>query len=195
LNFSSEWNYRSAVNASNEQFIKNMHAGTLQLTNKNFVVPQFYETRFAEIERLKTTDVIPRLHDAINYAKTEIDILVPWMYWGSVQYFLEDFRAAVNRGVVIKIHYGYRETDYPKQTEDSKEAAETLRSELNSDNLKLFWHSGYGYHGKLVICDEEYYIYGSFNFLSYQGNKNEELTAIHYDKKTLLALRKELFDF
>ncbi len=172
-----------------------MHAGTLQLTNKNFVVPQFYETRFAEIERLKTTDVIPRLHDAINYAKTEIDILVPWMYWGSVQYFLEDFRAAVNRGVVIKIHYGYRETDYPKQTEDSKEAAETLRSELNSDNLKLFWHSGYGYHGKLVICDEEYYIYGSFNFLSYQGNKNEELTAIHYDKKTLLALRKELFDF
>ena len=195
VNFSSEWNYRSEVNASNEQFIKNMRAGTLHLTNKNFAVPQLSEARFAEIERLKTTDVIPRLHDAINYAKTEIDILVPWMYWSSVQHFLEDFRAAVNRNVVIKIHYGYKETDYPDQTADSKEAAEILRSELNSDNLKIIWHSGYGHHGKLVICDEEYYIYGSFNFLSYQGNKKEELTSVHYDKKTLLDLRKELFDF
>ena len=195
VNFSSEWKYISAVNASNEQFIKKMHAGTIRLTNKNFVIPQLSEARFAEIEMLKTTDVIPRLHDAINYAKTEIDILVPWMYWSSIQNFLEDFRAAVNRNVVIKIHYGYKEKDYPGQTEDSKEAAEALRSALNSDNLHLFWHSGYGHHGKLVICDEEYYIYGSFNFLSYQGNKNEELTSVHYDKKTLLALRKELFDF
>jgi len=85
----------------------------------------------ARIEPLETKDVLARIHNGINSAKKEIDMLIPWMYWDNIrENFLEEFRSAINRNVTIKIHYGYQKSNYDDTNTDSDLAAEMLINEL-----------------------------------------------------------------
>lgn len=182
--FSFEWQYRNFVAKNNYLFQEKMRNGTLCIDNHR------------ADELLKTKEVLPRLCDAINSAKEEIDIMVPWMYWDNIRHnFLSEFRAAVNRHVTIKIHYGYQKAGYSDTNKDSDFAAEELKRALGTKYLKIYREKSHGHHGKIFICDEEFYIDGSFNFLSYRGDTNDEHTTVHYDKNILRQLRQELFNF
>ncbi len=115
--------YRTFVNANNKKFKDNMNKGnsTVYLN-----VPEI-----GRIEPLETKDVLARIHNGINSAKKEIDMLIPWMYWDNIrENFLEEFRSAINRNVTIKIHYGYQKSNYDDTNTDSDLAAEMLINEL-----------------------------------------------------------------
>ena len=117
------WRYRTFVNANNKKFKDNMNKGnsTVYLN-----VPEI-----ARIEPLETKDVLARIHNGINSAKKETDMLIPWMYWDNIrENFLEEFRSAINRNVTIKIHYGYQKSNYDDTNTDSDLAAEMLINEL-----------------------------------------------------------------
>jgi len=66
---------------------------------------------------------------------------------------------------------------------------------LGIDKIRFFREEDYGNHGKIFICDDEYCVIGSFNFLSNRGKTNEEEAVIIYDEKTLLYYRAKLFYF
>ena len=117
------WRYRTFVNANNKKFKDNMNKGnsTVYLN-----VPEI-----GRIEPLETKDVLARIHNGINSAKKETDMLIPWMYWDNIrENFLEEFRSAINRNVTIKIHYGYQKSNYDDTNTDSDLAAEMLINEL-----------------------------------------------------------------
>ena len=54
-------------------------------------------------EMLRKEKIAEKLHEAINAAQIEIDIMSPWMN-NNANNFIIDMRAALERGVVIKIH-------------------------------------------------------------------------------------------
>ena len=56
---------------------------------------------------LRNEDIHRQLHEAVNKAKFEIDIISPWMTKYVVNdSFIDEFRQAIARGVIIKIRYG-----------------------------------------------------------------------------------------
>lgn len=196
--FVEEW-YRSSVTQNNQRFQQKMEQRKTPIyITENLAAPRAIDAPRSD-EPLETEEVLPRLREAVNSASKEIDIMVPWMIWQHVKNnFLDNFRSAIARGVIIKIRYGYHyeEERYSETNAKSDIAANELLKALSKDYLKIFCDSaGYGGHGKLVIFDDEYYIDGSYNFMSYGGRSNDELTTVHYDKNILSERRAKYFNF
>ena len=82
---------------------------------------------------------------------------------------------AVARGTTVLIGYGYDERDNlpPKQREEEDKALrifkEIRQQENGGQNLKLYRFRQRGQHAKILICDSEYMIVSSFNWLSFSG--------------------------
>lgn len=82
---------------------------------------------------------------------------------------------AVARGTRILIGYGYDEKDNlpPKQREEEDKALAIFREirqqQNGGQNLKLYRFRQRGQHAKILICDYEYMIVSSFNWLSFSG--------------------------
>lgn len=196
--FVEEW-YRSEVAENNQRFQQKMEQRKEPIyIAENSAVPRAIAAPRAD-EPLETEEVLPRLREAINSANKEIDIMVPWMIWQHVENnFLRHFRAAIARKVTIKIRYGYHygSERYSETNAKSDFAAGELLKALGKDCLKIFCDSAsYGGHGKLVIFDDDCYIDGSYNFMSYGGRSNDELTTVHYDKNILSDRRAKYFSF
>ena len=140
-------------------------------------------------ERLRNEQIPEKLHEAIQSAQTEIDIMSPWLNYNADN-FVEDLRAALARGVVVKIHYGIGFGDNRRGESENKIRA--LQNELHSSNLKFKFGNE---HSKLFICDEKFYVIGSFNTLSYSGDLWGEIGELSTDKNNLLAYREKFFNF
>ncbi len=140
-------------------------------------------------EMLRTREIPQKLHEALQTAQQEIDIMSPWLNYVADN-FVEDLRAALSRGVVVKIHYGIGRRD--NRLNDSQNKIRDLQASLNSPNLKFKFGNE---HSKLFICDEKFYVIGSFNTLSYSGELWGEIGELSTDKNNLLAYREKFFNF
>lgn len=152
-------------------------------------------------ETYTNEEVAPRIHQAIREAQREIAIVCPWMNYRVVKNnFLEEFRAAVARGVTIRICYGitgeYRDDRDETRAEWSDKTAAMLLRELDNDYLEIFRGNT---HDKFVFCDDEYYFEGGFNLLSFDGdysrsNQRREHMTLSYDKVALRRYKANYFD-
>ena len=163
--------------------------------------------------------------EAITKAKKEIDIICPWV--GSTvesNEFLNRVEQAVKSGVVIKIVYGIADNS-DKSGNNNSISKNYLQAFIESGKLKpkdsklrsvrdiYYLHRQMekirhgciksllsNTHAKLLIVDDEYFIIGSFNFLSFEGKYNDndkrnEIAMKSTDKNTLKDLRKRFFSF
>jgi nucleoid DNA-binding protein len=140
------------------------------------------------------------LEETLKTAKHEVDIVSPWAnYW--VMNSLEGyFKAAIKRGVTIKILYGIGNFN---SNNESTADTRNIRTDkvINQFYLKFEESNRFKIHKdnthiKLLICDDSYYVQGSFNFLSYDGNGDrKELAQYSEDKKLLSELRETYFAF
>lgn len=155
---------------------------------------------------LRNKEIRREIDRIINNARTEIDIISPWMTESVVdQVFLDRLNRAIKRGVTVKILYGIGDlsgsggynSGNDRDTR-SKETAEAIRRYIGNTD-KLHMKRG-NEHSKLIICDDEYYIITSFNPLSFRGDYNKkdrrgEIGEISHDKNNLMAYRVNYFDF
>lgn len=190
--FYFDMQYHNFVRQNNLRYQENMRHSKTALRAP--------ETRalIAQPEGYIDEEVSPRIHAAINSAKKEIAIVCPWMNIKLVrENFLEEFRAAIARGVKIRIHYRIK-TNNPAQEERNKwsdKTADMLRKELDNKNLEII--SG-NTHDKFMFCDDEYYFEGGFNLLSFDGDYSEEgqrkehMTLSH-NKELLQRYKAEYF--
>ena len=145
----------------------------------------------AQIETLSIWETKAKFIEAIQNSKEKLLIESPWIKRAALNY-IPELETALKRKVNIMVLYGIEGND----EHDFKAIREMERLVQNYKNFKLihlpshFESTGnknmVGSHKKLVIKDNEYYIHGSFNFLSFNKNEgqkvaNEETLLISLD--------------
>ncbi len=169
-------------------------------------------------------DIREQFLEAVAKAKKEVDIICPWVgNMAESNEFLKRVEQAVKVGVVIKIVYGIG--DNSGRSENNNVSRTALRSlierrERIADSNALrsvrdiyYLHRRFerirrgcirslrsDTHAKLVIVDNDYFMIGSFNFLSFEGKYNDndrrkEIVIKSMDKATLESLRSRFFNF
>lgn len=150
-------------------------------------------------------DVFIRTFD---WAKKEICILAPWINRRVVNDLLMDkMERVLGRGVSIRIVYGIGELSSNKQNGKADDFRNKRTEEIAAELRKKFSCYGKRFimqrsntHGKLLICDDFFYVIGSFNFLSFDGNyagqdTREELGDYSENKEMISLYKKRHFAF
>lgn len=125
------------------------------------------------------------LRDALKKAKSRLMIISPWIRHQVVdRYFLGDLEAALRRGVKVHIGYGIDEGDRQGQPAGAQAAgankpAITEQAKRPLDDLaKRFKNFKFVYigntHRKMLVCDSEFSVITSFNWLSYRGSPRDK---------------------
>jgi len=136
-----------------------------------------------------------KLIEVLKEAKSSIVILSGWATDYSIN---EEFRIllkeALARGVKVYIGYGYQNSFEKKIAKETETNAINTLKDLQKWSSKVE-SSGrlnvryYRNHAKVLICDYEYAINGSFNWLSNKGHSsNDERSWIVYES---LFVKKE----
>ena len=120
----------------------------------------------------------------LENARKNICIQSPWINWRTLQIYKEHIQNAVKRGVNVTIKYGMK----PRNRFDKIIDKESLKffESLGKDNFRLIKTDD---HSKIVICDDDFMIMGSFNWLSFGGgNKPDargETSTINMNKEEI----------
>lgn len=146
--------------------------------------------------------------DTFECAKQEICIMAPWMNnYVMNQDMFKRIESALRKGIKIRIVYGFGEPGSDKQ--GNKHANERcVRTETIAQHMqKIFATYNERFkmqksntHGKMLICDDLYYVIGSFNFLSFSGeytgdDNREEIGNYSEDKSMILVYKEKYFSF
>ncbi len=114
-------------------------------------------------------------------AKQKVLIESPWVKRGTRQY-LDSFANLAKRGVKVYILFGIDEnTEHDFRTlDDLRKLAERHPNEIKLIDLPAHFRTlgnrqRHGTHRKLVIKDDDLYISGSFNFLSFNQKKGSSV--------------------
>ena len=120
----------------------------------------------------------------LDNAKKQICIQSPWVRYNVISIYKKKIESALNRGVKVCIKYsspqgGFKAKNRFEKVEktdidnESKKYFNSLKSKF-PQNFKVIVSKEFN-HSKILICDEEFMIMGSFNWLSFGGeNRNNE---------------------
>lgn len=109
--------------------------------------------------------------------------------------FIDKLERLLVKGVRVKITYGIeddRNTRNKNLVTDS--IVKTLSDRFKKyNNFKLQKGNS---HSKILLCDNEFGIITSFNWLSYDGKSSrEESGTLTIDAKEINGIRSKIFDF
>ena len=106
----------------------------------------------------------------LKNAKKHIYIQSPWVRHDTLEIYKEYIQSALEKGVKISIKYGMK-----GNKKDIDEKAQSSLNELKAKCPNFSLKHDYD-HSKILICDDEFMIVGSFNWLSFGGeNKGDEV--------------------
>lgn len=154
--------------------------GTPLLVTAKSARIQELETQLQELKRLlegqrpvKAQEHRRILTEALATAKEEVIITSPWIKRGATDSeIIKLIRAAVGRGVSVKISYGMPLESGRTLEEyihkDVAEALEKIQKTKGGENLLLKYGNT---HGKVLVCDRRFCVVTSFNWLSYRGGQ------------------------
>ncbi|UTE74414.1 hypothetical protein M1I95_08160 [Rossellomorea marisflavi] len=157
-------------------------------TNKEVyeeIIRKLQEERlnFSNNRHIVNHEIKDMLHHALDNSEEEVCIISPWLgKWillGGNE-LMNRFSSLLKRGVRLKIAYGISNHSYQKQ-DDRNANTEKVAEELQRKFRKhgdLFQLRKVNTHHKLLICDNSYYVQGSYNLLSNKG-KFEDPTMWH----------------
>ncbi len=141
-----------------------------------------------QIDTLSIWETKAKFIEAIREAKERLLIESPWIKRATLNYTTE-IESALKRKVNVMVLYGIDGID----EHDSKALKEMERLDMMYKNFRLihlpthFENVGntkmVGSHKKLVIKDNDYYLHGSFNFLSFNKNEGQKVA----NEETLLV--------
>lgn len=154
---------------------------------------------FAHISKVKIyfdSEIREQFLKVFKEAKHDIYIVSPWISnWVIKDEFLSYLKSALYRNVNIHIVCGYKRNAKDDLFISTQENANILRQKFQTKSLDI--NSYVNTHSKIIICDDKYYISGSFNFLSFQGkytpNTRQETVTYNEDKTILKKIKEHYF--
>lgn len=138
------------------------------------------QNKIAETQTLSVWETQAKFVEALKKVKSKILIESPWIKRATLKY-LDYIENALKKNVQVIILYGIKDND-----EHHFMAIDKLRKlSIQYEKLHLvhlpshFEEKGNrqmtGTHRKLIIKDNDYYIQGSFNFLSFNKEKGQRI--------------------
>lgn len=133
---------------------------------------------------------------ALKNAKKHIRIQSPWVRHDTLEIYKEYIQSALEKGVKITIKYGMQKRSQKDKKEIDEEAL-TYLNELKAKYPNFSLKHDYD-HSKIIICDDEFMIVGSFNWLSFGGESKGdealrgETSTINKNKE---SIKKEIAKF
>lgn len=141
----------------------------------------FTEKKDTEVQTLSVWKTQEKFAEALKTVKSKILIESPWVKRATLKY-ISSVEKALQRSVDVIILYGIESND--EHHYGTIEKLRNLKSKYQK-NFHLihlpthFEEQGSnkmtGTHRKLIIKDNDYYIQGSFNFLSFNKEKGQEI--------------------
>ena len=129
------------------------------------------------IRWIRTEDHRPLLLKAAATAVSELTIVSAWVGSGGLDAELCGALAkAVSRGVTVRIAWGLgtrRGRDADRNRARGEDAIKKLRSRVRRTGTGKLIVVRTETHEKFIICDDRFCALGSFNWLSYQGKRDE----------------------
>ena len=151
----------------------------------------------SEGKTLQTQEHKKYLKYTLANAKEAIYIQSPWIRVNILREYQSDIESALKRGVKVQIKYGLKPRNRFDKTgidEDSK----NITTQWSKNYPKLFMLKQDNNHSKILICDREFMIIGSFNWLSFGGESQngekprDETSSINKNKD---SIAKEIAKF
>ncbi|MDC0339229.1 hypothetical protein OAN33_06805 [Flavobacteriales bacterium] len=157
----------------------------IQEENNQEILEEFKTTKsekeITETQTLSVWETQEKFAEALKTVKSKILIESPWIKRATLKY-INSIEKALQRSVNVVILYGIESND-----EHHYGTIEKLRN-LKSKYQKNFHlihlpthfeeqgnYTMTGTHRKLIIKDNDYYIQGSFNFLSFNKEKGQKI--------------------
>ncbi|QNB45498.1 helix-turn-helix domain-containing protein [Thermanaerosceptrum fracticalcis] len=153
----------------------------------------------------RNEDIRHKMIEGLKIAKTEIDIACAWITSYALDKEVEKLmEKAMERGVIVKIHYGIHGYSGNSGGKDRSKITDKVAEKLHQKFSK-FEKSGQfktfkgNTHTKIFICDDKFYLQGSYNFLSYNPfiyeDGREEIVQYSEDPSRIKELREWYFAF
>ncbi|MDC8785984.1 phospholipase D-like domain-containing protein [Roseateles koreensis] len=161
----------SAVSEGGSTFV---NTGAGQVSHKVSSAPQPPEVE--TMQTLLCHEHPAHLKKALLLAKKRLVIVSPWIRdsvidWG----FISSLEALLRNGVEVHIGFGIEKADGPKKNAANEKADITPGAERDlgdlADRFKNFHFVYVGNtHRKSLVCDDQFAVVTSFNWLSYKGD-------------------------
>lgn len=144
----------------------------------------YYDEEFNEklsSKVLSVWETQSQFEEVLKTVKTKLLIESPWIKRATLQY-IPLMQEALKRGVKILIIYGieYNDDHFEPAIQKLRALGNNYPKQLKLIHLPSYLHvnsNAYlsGTHRKLVIKDEDYYLLGSFNFLSFNKKEGQKV--------------------
>ncbi len=123
------------------------------------------------VRNLQVYDHPEYLKDALERSNERIMIISPWITASVVdRQFVDQLRKALARGASVYIGYGIGGKDEKPQTPRDTEALKSLVKLAEAEERFHLVRLG-DTHAKILLSDQRYVITGSFNWLSFKGER------------------------
>jgi hypothetical protein len=139
------------------------------------------ENKITETQTLSVWETQEKFAEALKTVKSKILIESPWIKRATLKY-INSIENALKKGVQIVILYGIESNDEHHYGTITKLQNLKSKYQKNFHLIHLPTHfeekGNYkmtGTHRKLIIKDNDYYIQGSFNFLSFNKEKGQKI--------------------
>ena len=173
--------------------------GYLSTSNSN-VIGKFINSKLGFTQVKGPAKHREFLMKTIKKAKHDLIILSGWATSFALdEKLIKSIRAAINRGVNIYICFGYEYSKSNSMRISDIKGLEILRSLQEHSNKNRAYGKMYiaqiPNHSKVLMCDKEYYVVGSFNWLSNSGsteNPNDETSVVIRNLSLILNNYDEL---
>lgn len=129
------------------------------------------------------------LECALTEAREEVIIISPWMnLWAFDEPLMRLMVQTITRGAHIVIGYGFRsgKLDEEERHRNNVAAVKRKLKTIIGERAGLEFRDVVSTHQKILICDRQFGIIGSFNWLSYRGDKD---AGYRFESSTLLRNR------
>jgi len=139
------------------------------------------EKKITETQTLSVWETQEKFAQALKTVKSKILIESPWIKRATLKY-INSIEKALKKGVKIVILYGIESND--EHHYGTMEKLRNLKSKYQKNFYLIHLPSHFeekqnykmtGTHRKLIIKDNDYYIQGSFNFLSFNKEKGQKI--------------------
>lgn len=136
-----------------------------QIIRKNRPIPTVYKDY--NIHPLKNEEIKGEFLNSFDKVQNELCIVTPWIKeWVMNEFMFKKFEELLRKKVKIKILYGY--INKGKYDEETLKFSRLMTNRFST--YRNFSMKRTNTHVKLLICDDKYYLMGSYNFLSFGGD-------------------------
>jgi hypothetical protein len=139
------------------------------------------------VVHLQTAEHGPWLAKAFAEARETIVIISPWLKVRVVRPLLAAMKDALERGCEVWIGHGMPTSAFHQDRSD--EEAVRLIDALQRSG-RLIRVDNLGTHEKVLVCDDEFFVTTSYNWLSYDGKDRREHGVVQFGSQ-VSALRAQ----